>query len=832
MSGGMVIKHNSFPRDISSLLTDIKNPGRYTGGEFGAVIKTSGVKLKVAISYPDLYEIGMSNGSIRILYSLLNSINGVACERVFAPDSDLENVLRSRQMPLFSLETATPLMEFDILGFSVGYELTITNLLNIIELGGVNLRNCDRDDDDPIVVAGGSAVINPAPIGDFVDCVFIGEAEDWIVNTFSLMAKMKTDGARRNDLLDFLFNRPSVWYGEKTTVTKRAVWKGFGAVTSKSFYPVPNIKTVQDHGVVEIMRGCPNGCRYCQAGYYYRPCRVKNPREILKEVAELVFSCGYREITMSSLSSGDYPGLDQVVEHLNQLYKGINISFALPSLKVNTLALSILKGLSEVRKSGLTFAVETPEVRWQKGINKIVTFERVVKLLAEAEKLGWSRVKFYFMIGLPVAGSEDESDQIISFMRKIQNETTMRLNINIACFIPKPHTPFQWESQISEEEGLKRIFTIKNELKGKRIKISYHAPFASTLEGVFSRGDRRAGDIAYRAFLKGARFDAWDDRIDRNLWRSVLRESNWDVAGEISRAKDTDEPLPWDNIDIGVSRRFLINELKRSKAAELTKTCSSICRDNCGVCKSGVRITKWDNKIDEHVQPIKMKTGETKKILFNISKTDSAIFYSHLNIMKIMERSMLRAGYYACFTGGYNPKPRIEFASPLSVGIASDEEVVCTEIFNFNERDTFIASMNNSFPPGLKMNGVKILKKPETGKKKRSLMSLFWGSDFFLNSEDQSELIREILSKLMGKRGNNGTADASESNTPIHSCSSVDKGILLKYRKIEKGGFGLLKVLTGLLGDDPFKMGIRIKRTATWATGKDGNPISYFDLLI
>lgn len=719
----------SLPADLARLLRTVEKPGRYAGGEFGAVRKETAA-LRIALSYPDLYEIGMSNSAVRILYNELNSLADVACERVFAPARDYEAALKAAGMPLGSLETFRPLREFDLVGFSFGYELTLTNLLAILDSGGVSVEASHRGPKEPIVIVGGPAATNPAPLGLFADAVFIGEAEGWISRTFRELAEMKRRGAGRADLMGRLRGEPCVWYAGRGEAVQRAYWRGFAGAAADTVSPVPSMRVVQDHGTVEIMRGCPNACRFCHATVLYRPARLKHLECIEEEVRALVERAGYRQVTLSSLSSGDFRGIEGLVRALNGRYASRKVSFSLPSLRVDSLSLGLLGDLSEVRKSGLTFAVEAARADWQREVRKDVALEKVIGILREARAQGWKGAKFYFMVGLPPGLHEDESTPIVDFLREVRTATGMSLNVNVAAFIPKPHTPWQRAEQIREEPALQRIMAVRDGLAGNGMKIGYHAPILSLLEGIVSRGDERSGRLVLEAWRRGARLDAWEEHVDLELWRRLISEAGWDVLGETCRKREPRERLPWDGITLGLSTSQ-VSDLEAeagSRRPAPTEAAPVAVDHGTGPRAAGATGAPAAPGATGAGTP-GAKPAPWQRVVFTFSKDGPAAFISHLDLMTVFERALARAGYLPRFTEGYNPKPRLEFANPLSLGLASVEEAAAIDLLDFDSAERFVSRVNAGLPEGLCLLRARLAVPPGAARR-RSLMSLYWGADF------------------------------------------------------------------------------------------------------
>jgi len=772
------MKHINPQEVFKEKLLSIQNPATYTGGEFGAITKDDNdVDLTFAIAFPDLYQIGMSNQAIKIIYQGLNAKNRVRCERVFAPNLDFEKLLHDTKVPLYTLETGIPLNEVDIIGFSIGYELGLTNVLTMLSCGKIPLLKKDRTSNDPIIIAGGCGVTNPLPISSFFDAVFIGEAENELFDLIEKLAHKKKNGATRDELLDFLTQHPSVWISGKKT--KKAFFTNFGKeATANAWYPLPAIKPVQDHGVVEIMRGCPNGCRFCHAGIYYRPQRMKSIPDIIKEIDTLVFDVGYREISLTSLSSADYEGIGELLDILNDRYKNMHVSFQLPSLKVNSFSLPILEKLSAVRKSGLTFAVETPVEAWQLSLNKEVYEEKLVDIIKDAKKRGWNKAKFYFMIGLPVETDDmHEEIEIVKFLLKIQEETKIQCTVNVGSFIPKPHTPYQYVPQITIEEANRKMQYIKDNLPRGKFKVSTHDPFVSFIEGMISRGDERVGEIILEAFNKGCRLDAWEDQFKKDIWINIIENSSWDIKTEVCRERSLDEKLPWAEISLGPSEIFYKNEFKKSQEQKLTNICSESCKNPCGICNN------FSNNVQENIQKSKISVLKFRhnsnialpnrpfhflqesfseinipklwRVIFAFEKQNGAELLPHLSTMEIFNKALFRSNLPVIFTTGFNPLPRLEFAASLSLGIKSKGEIGSFLLREDTSIETVISSVNNHLSNGLKIVDMMIF--PITRKIKReSLASLLWGADYTYNfkNKEYSQKFTEFLDSTLFKEAN------------------------------------------------------------------------------
>ena len=596
---------------IQKILLEVQKPGRYVGGELNSVIKNKDdVAVRYAFCFPDTYEIGMSHLGMKILYSVVNNRDDAWCERVFAPDNDMEEKMRENNVPLWALESGDSVKDFDLIGFTLQYELSFSNVLNMLDLAGVPIYSKDRPDLTPIVVAGGPCACNAEPMADFIDVFMLGDGEETTDLLISLVKKHKELGSSKLDFLRDVathkgFYVPAFYEVEynadgtirSVTAKETAPEKAEKAIVSdmdKAVYPekfiVPSIEVVHDRVTAEIFRGCIRGCRFCQAGFLYRPIREKSPEVVEAQCKKLCETSGYDEISLCSLSTSDYTGLQPLLNSMLDWTTKEKINVALPSLRVDNFSEELMEKLAVVRRSSLTFAPEAGTQRLRDAINKNVTEADVMSTVDKAFAGGWTAVKLYFMIGLPtetlddVAGIAQLGQKVVDEFYRLPDRPKgkgVQVSISASSFVPKPFTPFQWEPQDTQEMLAEKQQHLMDSVTTKKIKISTHTTQTSFMEGVLARGDRRLSKVIELAWKKGCKFDSWDDQFKYDMWMEAFEEVGLDPSFYANRRRDFEEILPWDHLDYGISKAFLINENKKAHESITTPHCRIKCA-GCG----------------------------------------------------------------------------------------------------------------------------------------------------------------------------------------------------------------------------------------------------------
>ncbi|OZV13654.1 B12-binding domain-containing radical SAM protein [Tissierella sp. P1] len=598
---------------LDRILNKVEKPARYIGMEQNSVIKDlNKVKVKFAFSFPDVYDVGMSHLGLHILYNLINEEDEFVCERVFAPWIDMENEMRKENLPLFTLENKEEVRNFDFLGFTLQYEMSYTNILNILDLSNIPLLSKDRSDEDPFVIAGGPCAYNPEPIAEFIDFFVIGEGEEVTLEILKLYREQKEKEWNREQFLKEVAKLEGIYvpkfydiiYNDDGTIKERValdevvpkvIKKRMIKDLDSMFVPekmiVPFIETVHDRVVMEIFRGCTRGCRFCQAGMIYRPIREKSVDKIVELADKLVESTGYENVSLSSLSSCDYSELYLLISKLMDRFEEKKVGVSLPSLRLDSFSIDILKEIEKVRKSGLTFAPEAGSQRLRDVINKGITEEDLINTVSYVFKEGWSTIKLYFMIGLPTETDEDvmgikelayKVKDIFFDLPKEERKGNLKVTASASCFVPKPFTPFQWMGQDSIDEFYRKIYLVKNSIKDSKVVFNYHDPKLSFLEAVIARGDRKISKLILKAWEKGCKFDGWSEHFKYDTWIEAMSEEDIDSDFYALRNRSLEEILPWDFINPGVSKDYLIREYNKSLEEQITGDCRLQCR-GCGI---------------------------------------------------------------------------------------------------------------------------------------------------------------------------------------------------------------------------------------------------------
>jgi radical SAM family uncharacterized protein/radical SAM-linked protein len=786
----MNVVNNRGAEDIGKLLAHVKKPSRYVGNEFNVSRKDWGATaLRIALVFPDMYEIGMSHHGLQILYSVINSQDGLLADRVYGPDKDLEELLRSRGRMLFAVESRRVLADFDMIGITLPYELCYTNILTVLDLSNIPLWASERDDSHPFVIGGGSGSFNPEPVADFFDAILLGDGEEAVLEIGAVLKTAKQADWTRSVTLDKLTEITGVYVPKffKPSYTKEGLLlavnslkKGYEKVQRRilpdleiSHTPgkplVPLVRIIHDRLGIEVARGCTRGCRFCQAGTIYRPVRERTADRVVELAEKGMAAGGFNELALLSLSTGDYSCLSPALGRLMDIFVKQYASVSMPSMRVGTLTPEIMNQIKRVRKTGFTLAPEAGTDRLRKVINKGITEADLLETCKDAHTLGWKLLKFYFMFGLPTETLEDV-EAIVDLVRRAAETSVdrrLRINVSVATFVPKPHTPFQWEPQISIDEAFARIDLLKKSLPRGNYKLKWHDPRQSFLEGVMSRGDRMLSRVIEEAWQRGARLDAWTEHFDLNIWLEAAEACNIDLS-QYLRQREFSETLPWLHLDTGIDEEFLRDELAKSQDGDYTPDCRVHGCQECGVCdfKKIGPIIQCEQKSSEEaaekqdsMQTISDASGETSVSTTTVNKGAEKIapphhwyrlfyskqgdirFLSHLEVIQVFFQAFRRAGVKMHYTQGFNPVPKASFSPALPVGTESLAEYLDIDLMEaITDENEFLHKINAQLPAGITIQTVADVPDKKVDAAVKNLTCYQINFDRDLSGEDREKL--------------------------------------------------------------------------------------------
>lgn len=735
------------------LLPFVRKAGRYSGNEFNCIKKDwDSSVLRVVLAFPDLYEIGMSHQGLQILYHIINSREDLLAERVYAPDTDLEELLLETGLPLFALESGRAVSEFDMLAITLPYELCYTNILTILSSSGLPFLSAQRDESHPLVFGGGPGAFHPEPVADFFDAILLGDGEEVILEIADVLLEAKQQSWSRKKLLDTLTEIQGVYipsffeprYREnKDFAGLTPLKEGYVTVQRRILASlesnaiavplVPLFKIVHDRLGIEVARGCTRGCRFCQAGMIYRPVRERSPEKIMEMAKTGIEATGFEELALLSLSTGDYSCLTPLLVGLMDHFVSQKVSVSLPSMRVGTLTPEVMRQIKRVRKTGFTVAPEAGTDRLRRVINKGITEEDLLATCTSAFALGWKLIKLYFMLGLPTEKDEDIAAIPVLARKALQEDKIGRgkVTVSASTFVPKPHTPFQWEPQLTIDEGYARIDFLKKNLGSKRIQLRWGDPRQSFLEGVMSRGDRRLAGLIIAAWKKGARFDAWSDYFQLQTWRQAAIEEDIDLDRYLRR-RAFDEPLPWDHLQVGVDADFFKQEYEKGLAEEYTPDCRNQGCRKCGICdfeeiKPQVcpvpeEAEKWQVHKNKTVENALFDRQDGRFLYcFHYQRRGMSRFISHLELIQLLFRTFRRAKLPLNFSQGFNPSPKISFSPALPLGTESMCEYLIAELSTpLHDQQKWQDTVNVQLPEGLKVTSIELYGKKNIPEKVKS----------------------------------------------------------------------------------------------------------------
>ena len=857
---------------LTSLLermASVKRPIRYLGGEWNSIVKDpSKVKCRLLLAFPDTYEIGMSHLGLRILYHLVNSRPELACERVFSPWIDMEREMRGRGIPLYSLETRRPASEFDIIGFSLQYEMNYTNILNLLHLAGIPLRSDQRGKEHPLIIAGGPVTFNPEPLAEFIDLFVIGDGEEVLLELIERYQDLRSSSLARDELLQELSQIEGIYFpslyptqqevatGFITVITndnnhkvvrKRVLWN-----LDKFSYPdalvVPFCDIVHDRLSIEIARGCGRACRFCQAGTTYLPMRERSPESIITTIMRGLKSTGYDEVSLCSLSPGDYSHLHFLICSLMETLEKEKVSLSISSLRPPGLTPTLAHQIKRVRKTGFTIAPEAGSHRLREVINKAFAEEKIIASARQAFQEGWQTIKLYFMIGLPTETEEDlreivELAQKILSAAGIARSAANKINLSVSSFIPKPHTPFQWLPMEKIESLSHKQLQLKRMLSPLPVRFKWHNPRLSFLEGVFSRGDRSLGKVLLKAWQKGCRFDGWTDQLRFDLWMEAFQETDVCPESFLYQNIPLESPLPWDHIETGVPKSMLAEELRRALEGMVSEGCSSWRCSRCQLCPPDLRAREKPLRKKPALKEVRTSPSEKSampslRFYYRCAyqKKGELKYISHLDLMRTISRGFRRAEIPLCFTRGFHPLPLISFGPALAVGTESEEEFLDFISPQWMEPSQLIDKLNRNLPPGLRFLKAVALKSKPLPLSQVINMAHY---SVLLNkvperelSGNHQQLISELLSRdeLLVER-DKGVRKSSFNIRPYihHIYLEEDKGVLHLELKLDKGRSARPReVLQALYHDKGGELAIVRVRLFCF---QDGNYLSPFQVV-
>ncbi len=716
---------------IQELLPLVETPSRYIGSEVNTIRKDpASVDFRVVLAFPDLYEIGTSHFGMQILYNVLNGHPRIAAERVFSPATDMAGYLKERDIPLTSLESAVPLKNFDMVGVSLLYELNYTNVLNLLDLARIPLLSRDRAETDPVVVGGGPCTCNPEPVADFFDALVFGDGESVVLEMAEAWMAWSRQGGTREELLRLWSAIPGIYI--PSFFTPRYDDNGFqhleprcdgyvsvdraivGDLDMAPFPQKPLLpfgRPVHDRLRIELSRGCTRGCRFCQAGMIYRPVRERSPDRVMALCDAALTATGYEDISLLSLSTGDYTCLAELLKEMMTRYACDHVAVSLPSVRADVLTPDLMELIRKVRKTGFTIAPEAGSQRLRDVINKNISEEQIRDAVRDAFAMGWQIIKLYFMVGLPTETISDLEEMValVNGLRKIRTPGGRygKINVSVATFIPKPHTPFQWSKQAGLSESRETIDWLKRRMKLPGVQFKWQNPEMSFLEGLMARGDRRMALAIESAFKKGCRFDGWSDHFRFDLWMEAIEESGIDPAFFLTRTRGPGDPLPWGHMKSGVTDAYLEEEWLAAETLKPTGDCRDGGCNQCGVCDFDTLKPRTFDRFDKetHPPPDPSLPRGFRKLDIYFSKIGPARLFGHLEMVNIITRAMKRAGVPIKYTEGFHPKPKIAFLDALPIGMESLHEVMVAVVGKHFGCQSLVRRLNRELPEGLRIIG-------------------------------------------------------------------------------------------------------------------------------